>query len=167
MHPQEVATAYAAALLDGSTHAEAFRALMAQCHPANGGSPEAMQALNAAFAASKEPAAPALPADDDQPGEEEDTAPAGMSPEEIESKLAAALASVHNLPGVAIERAGNWLWVSGDTKPHRVALKENGFQFASKKVMWYYRPFPFRFRRRGGEKPIEEIRSKYGSTQLR
>ena len=37
-----------------------------------------------------------------------------------------------NLQGIIIELIGAWLWVSGDTRPHRIVLKESGFWFAPK-----------------------------------
>ncbi len=42
--------------------------------------------------------------------------------------------------GLEIEVCGAWLWVSGDTKPHREILKTAGFKWASKKLMWNFRP---------------------------
>jgi|SRR3989339_1238837 len=47
---------------------------------------------------------------------------------------------VMGLHGLIIELIGNWIWLSGNTYFHRARLKEIGFYFAPKKVMWYYRP---------------------------
>ena len=44
------------------------------------------------------------------------------------------------LDGVKIELCGTWLWVSGETKKHKETLKNNGFFYAPKKQMWYFRP---------------------------
>ena len=41
---------------------------------------------------------------------------------------------------VYIDLVGTWVWVRGDTKPHRAALKDMGLYWHSKRVMWYWRP---------------------------
>jgi hypothetical protein len=45
---------------------------------------------------------------------------------------------------------------------HRGILKQIGFYFAPKKVMWYYRPAEYKSVNRS-PKSIDEIRVKYGS----
>jgi len=76
------------------------------------------------------------------------------------------ISKIINLKGIVIELIGAWLWVSGDTKPHRKTLKEAGFWFAPKKVMWYFRPEKMKS---SNHKPldIKEIRSKYGSDVIK
>ena len=65
---------------------------------------------------------------------------------------------------ITIELVGSWVWVSGDTKEIKEKLKEIGFKWASKKMMWYFgemkskNPTP---------KSMEEIKSKYGSETLK
>ena len=66
------------------------------------------------------------------------------------------------LNGLIIELIGNWIWVSGNTYPHRSQLKQIGLFFAPKKVMWYFRPAEFKSVNRS-PKSIDEIRVKYGS----
>ncbi len=66
------------------------------------------------------------------------------------------------LDGLIIELIGNWIWISGNTYPHRGILKQIGFYFAPKKVMWYYRPADYKSSNRS-PKTIESIRLKYGS----
>jgi curved DNA-binding protein CbpA len=66
------------------------------------------------------------------------------------------------LEGLIIELIGSWIWISGNTYPHRGILKQIGFYFAPKKVMWYYRPSEFKSVNRS-PKSIDEIRVKYGS----
>ena len=66
------------------------------------------------------------------------------------------------LDGLIIELIGNWIWISGNTYPHRGRLKQIGFFFAPKKVMWYYRPSDYKSSNRS-PKTIESIRLKYGS----
>ncbi len=72
---------------------------------------------------------------------------------------------VVNLEGIIIEIIGDWIWISGNTYPHRQHLKESGFYFAPKKVMWYYRPPEYKAAN-SKPKDIDEIRAKYGSDKI-
>jgi hypothetical protein len=67
--------------------------------------------------------------------------------------------------GVIIELIGDWIWISGNTYAYKIVLKELGFFFAPKKVMWYYRPAEYKS---SNHKPkdIEVIRAKYGSEKI-
>lgn len=67
--------------------------------------------------------------------------------------------------GIIIELIGDWIWISGNTYPYKTKLKELGFFFAHKKVMWYYRPAEYKS---SNHKPksIETIRAKYGSEKI-
>ncbi len=70
------------------------------------------------------------------------------------------------LYGITIELIGDWIWISGNTYPHRQHLKDLGFLFAPKKTMWYYRPAEYKS---SNHKPknIDDIRAKYGSETIR
>lgn len=35
---------------------------------------------------------------------------------------------------------GQWIWVSGNTKPYKEKLKQLGFLWNSNRLLWYYRP---------------------------
>ena len=72
---------------------------------------------------------------------------------------------VVRLHGVIIELIGNWIWLSGNTYPYRSQLKEIGFYFAPKKVMWYYRPPEYKSINKS-PKTIEYIRAKYGTEKI-
>jgi len=50
------------------------------------------------------------------------------------------LNKIITLSGIRIEIIGDWIWLSGNTYLYRKTLKETGFLFAAKKVMWFYRP---------------------------
>jgi len=84
--------------------------------------------------------------------------------ESLGDELNAALNAVIGL-GLTIEICGSWIWVSGDTKPHREVLKSAGYRFAPKKVMWSFC---------GGERTtsrgkfsMDDIRSRHGSTTVK
>ncbi len=70
------------------------------------------------------------------------------------------------LEGIIIEMIGDWLWLSGNTYPHRAQLKQMGFYFAPKKVMWYYRPEEYKYHKKSKPADIEYIRIKYGSDTI-
>lgn len=66
------------------------------------------------------------------------------------------------MEGLEIEIIGCFIWVSGETKPHKDSLKAMGFKWHSVKKMWYKSPEGYR---RHGKKQysIDEIRDMYGS----
>lgn len=78
-------------------------------------------------------------------------------------ELEAVLNTLNQLSGIIFEVIGNWVWISGETKTHKEALKELSCKWASKKKQWYYRPEEHRSRRNSKEHSIDEIRAKYGS----
>lgn len=78
-------------------------------------------------------------------------------------ELEAVLNTLNQLSGIIFEVIGNWVWISGETKTHKEALKELRCKWASKKKQWYYRPEEHRSRRNSKEHSIDEIRAKYGS----
>ena len=77
----------------------------------------------------------------------------------------AAINAIIHLEGIDIELCGGWLWVSGNTFQHKGIFKANGFYFASKKIMWYFRSVQYAT---SNFKPMEigQIRAKYGSQQI-
>jgi hypothetical protein len=72
-----------------------------------------------------------------------------------------ALGMIINL-GLTIEVCGSWVWVSGNTKPHREILKTAGFKWAPKKEMWHFRPADYKSFNRGTW-DMSKIRETHGS----
>ena len=64
-----------------------------------------------------------------------------------------------------VERCGAWIWVSGNTKPHRDFLKKLKMRFSPNKKCWYYRPDKFRSTS-NQLVDMEEIRKMYGSETI-
>jgi hypothetical protein len=88
----------------------------------------------------------------------------GSADEEEESfseNILNALRAVAEL-GLSIELCGTWIWVSGDTKPHKEIFKANGFKWAPKKCMWYYHSGERKSYSRG-KFSMDEIRTMHGS----
>lgn len=80
-------------------------------------------------------------------------------------KLSDAINAIVGLD-LEIEVCGLWVWVSGDTKPHKEILKESGYKWASKKKMWYFRPEDEKKARYGKTYEMGTIREKYGSQKV-
>ena len=67
---------------------------------------------------------------------------------------------------VNIEICGTWIWVTGDTRPIKEDLKQVGFQWARKKMAWYWRPAGYKKRsRRTWE--MNKIRETFGSQKIK
>jgi hypothetical protein len=75
--------------------------------------------------------------------------------EELRVKIEAVL----NM-GLEVELCGLWVWVSGDTKPHKEELKSAGFKWSPHKTAWYFPGVPS-FNRT--PRSMDDIRSMYGS----
>lgn len=129
-----------------------YKELAMKHHPDKGGDTATMQQINAEYAAIIK-----NPHFECKPQTEAETADSLKYPEIINQVIF--------MEGLIIEIIGNWLWLSGNTYPYRVQLKQIGFYFAPKKTMWYYRPSDYKS---ANHKPIDidEIRAKYGSTQI-
>lgn len=69
---------------------------------------------------------------------------------------------------VDVELCGSWLWISGDTRPHKELLKGLKCRWSRRKARWYYCPEKSRkgyFGKRR-EVTMPKIRLMYGSEQL-
>lgn len=71
-----------------------------------------------------------------------------------------------HLDGLTVELCGSWLWIGGDTRQHKDALKSAGCHWCSKKKLWSWHP---KTESTGGRKPksMAYIRMKYGSATVR
>lgn len=78
-------------------------------------------------------------------------------------ELSSVLEALNALTGVLFEVIGNWVWIGGETKEHKAALKELGCKWAPKKKQWFYRPEEHKCRFNRREHSLDDIRSKYGS----
>ncbi len=131
-----------------------YKKLAKENHPDMGGNTATMQAINTeyAFACAKL------------------VKGAGLSDEQTDREIKLSeeyrnvIEKIIHLPEIIIEVVGNWIWVTGNTKPVKDTLKETGFFYASKKIAWYYRSEIFKTRGNGA--PLEQIRRKYGSETI-
>ena len=132
-----------------------YKILAKQYHPDCGGDTATMQAINSEYSYA---CAKLLKGDnlsDEETGE-------GIR---LTEEYRAVIELLMALTGILIEVVGNWIWVTGNTKPVKQQLKDAGLFFASKKVAWYYRSEEFKTK--GGKKSLDEIRAKYGSESVK
>lgn len=75
-----------------------------------------------------------------------------------------ALNEIINL-GLDIEICGAWVWLHGDTRPHKDIIKQAGFRWAPKKKLWYFRPSDYKSSSRGTFS-MDDIRNTHGSEKV-
>lgn len=85
--------------------------------------------------------------------------------EETPEEFREAITKLVMIQDVEVELCGRWIWVTGDTYPHRQELREAGCRFSRKKSAWYWHSPKDGFRYRG-HKSLQEIRDAYGSQKL-
>jgi len=135
---------------------DAYRRASMKYHPdRNPGGLEMMKAVNAAWDILKVWKWDSEPVNV-KPGKDTDYGDA----------LNAAINAVIGLDGISLEICGAWIWVCGDTRPHKDAFKAAGFMWASKKKRWYFRPPEWRSSNRRGEWDMDAIREKFGSERV-
>ncbi len=135
-----------------------YRDLALKLHPDRGGNTAAMQDLNAQYEAILSNPFFRFRKESEERATEESNRSEFIKYRDIINQII-------NFEGLVIEIIGDWIWLSGLTFPYRKQLKEIGFLFASKKVMWFYRPAEYKST---NKKPldIESIRNKYGSARI-
>ena len=132
-----------------------YRKLCREFHPDLGGDAEIMKAIN---------------------NEYEDRLKSGIFNEEfeksnssfeIEKSLMEKINKTVCLKSVETEVCGKWLWLSGQTWRYKKWLKAEGFRWAPRKRMWYWRHEKDAWQRKGRKgQNIEKIRQKYGSMKF-
>jgi DnaJ-class molecular chaperone len=68
--------------------------------------------------------------------------------------------------GLEIEICGTWIWVSGNTREFKEILKEAGYKWAPKKMMWMWKPEGSKSKGRG-KFSMDEIRTAHGSQAVK
>lgn len=136
---------------------KAYRKLCFKLHPDVGGSDEEMKILNAEYEIMFERVKNIhVNKDGEFYNKETDEAPHEFR-DLIEQLL--------KMADIEVEIIGTFVWVTGDTKPHKEALKALGFRWHSKKKCWYKAPRGYH-RRGGGEYSLDDIRQMYTSVKV-
>lgn len=133
-----------------------YRQLAKQYHPDLGGDLETMKAVNIEYAFYVDRAIR-----QEKPGKSE-AEYADLA--EVNELIRQAIEKIVNLEGLQIEICGLWVWVDGNTKANKESLKAAGYQWAPKKLKWYFAGV--RSRGRGGFE-MDEIRDRYGSEMVK
>jgi len=138
--------------INPETTKKAYRTACAKFHPdRNLGGLEMMKLVNAAYEVLKQ-------FDGDL----------NHKAESYGDDLMAVINSLSDLPAVTLEICGAWLWIHGNTKPHKEALKSLKCRWSPNKKLWYFRPEDYKSRSRGkSSATMEEIREAYGSKSVK
>lgn len=146
-----------------------YKELLKKFHPDNpGGSTEATKEINAEYT---ELFNLLKNRHDSGKFNRENTASQNTSYEDMkynfeeDAMLREMLNTVIHISDITIEIIGQWIWISGNTYPHRKELKEMGFRFAGKQKSWYWHSETFR-KRSNKVLSMSEKRNRYGSTAV-
>ena len=134
-----------------------YRRLAMANHPDRGGDAEVMKAINNAYEAAFKRIESAQPC-----RQSDNTTEGKKNASEAPSAFIAIIDKLIKLDGLNVELCGEWLWISGNTKPHKDELKAAGCFWAAQKNMWYWRPF-WAAHHGKSSKSMSDIRAKYGS----
>lgn len=132
-----------------------FRKLAMKYHPDRGGDTATMQELNRQYQI-------ALKRCDGQTSTGTDGKEHTYKYDEAaETEIAEKIDELLKLkiPDIEIALIGKWVWITGDTKPHRKALKEAGCRWHSKRECWYWQNTGYVGRSKAS---LEELAGKYG-----
>lgn len=86
-------------------------------------------------------------------------------PDDVTDRYAEIIEALIHMEGLEIEICGSFLWIGGNTYPHKADLKAMGFKWAAKKRRWFLAPQGWRKRGRR-ELTMNEIRDSYGSQRI-
>lgn len=76
------------------------------------------------------------------------------------------LNKVMQFAGINITIVGNWIWVDGNTYPHKAMLKALGFNWVREKKRWYWHSETFR-KKSHMKLSFDSICNYYGSADMR
>jgi curved DNA-binding protein CbpA len=141
-----------------------YRELVRKHHPDAGGNTRTMQDINAEWALfqARGATADARQRQKEAHAENRKSAADFHDLDEVEGILREKIEAALNM-GLDVELIGLWIWVSGDTKPHKEELKTAGFKWSQTKLTWYYPGVPS-FNRKPQD--LDTIRASYGSQRF-
>lgn len=131
---------------------QVYRKLASVNHPDKGGNTEMMQLINTAFAELCKYFETNQTLDINQDDNE--------SAHSFDFSFLDILKTLH---GVIIEVCGYWVWLSGNTYPHKETISNLGFKYSGAKKSWYWSPTINISSYRRGSKSMRQIRKDYGS----
>lgn len=137
-----------------------YRDLCKQHHPDLGGCEETMKRVNSEYHCALKRADGQTSKDAE--GKEHKYSYNEVREEEIALKLQELLKL--KMEGVDLYLIGVWVWIKGETKPHKDALKALACRWHAKNACWYYRPEGFKTFSSG--KGLDELARKYGARRI-
>lgn len=140
---------------------KAYKAAAMKHHPDVGGSTVAMQQINAAYERKFE----YLKGRQNTEAAADTTGKTHATTESA-GDFVAIIDALLRLDGLEIELCGRWLWIGGNTRQHKEALKAAGCRWSSTKKLWSWHFAEDGVYHRGKSKSMDQIRSKYGSTSF-
>lgn len=142
-----------------------YRKLAREHHPDMGGNLETMQAINIEWASFQADSAKAdaRTRQEKAHAEGKKTAADYHNMDEVAEALRVKIEFALNLSGVDVELCGLWVWLTGNTKEHKEAIKAQGYKWAPEKEAWYYPGVPTFNRKR---RTLDEIRNMHGSQKF-
>jgi len=134
-----------------------YRELAKEHHPDNGGNTATMQAINAEYEELFEKLKNTHATYDGT------TYTTEKDNTETAEQFIELINELMKMDNIVIEIIGCFVWVSGETKPHKEKLKELKFRWHTKKSCWYLKPEDYK-RRSHKDYSLDEIRSMYGTS---
>ena len=138
---------------------KSYKAAAMKYHPDRGGDTATMQAINAEYEARFE-----VLKRSQNTQAAEDTTGRTKATTESAGYFIRIIDQLLKLDGLEIELCGRWLWIGGNTKQHKEALKAAGCRWSSTKKLWNWHFAEDGSHWHRGCKTMAQIRSKYGST---
>ena len=132
-----------------------YKRLARLFHPDFGGDLEKMKLLNIAFDVAIKVFVPR-----EKPGKSQSYYDWRSS---VDEALREIIYKLISLEGIEIEICGYWLWMTGNTRTHKEALKALGCKWSKPKLAWYFAGCESKGR---GDSTLEEIREMYGSERI-
>lgn len=136
----------------------AYRKAAQLHHPDVGGDTATMQAINAEYSARFE----VLKRTQNTQAAEDPTGRTRATTETA-ADFITIIDHLLKLDGLEIELCGRWLWIGGNTRAHKEALKAAGCRWSSTKKLWSWHFAEDGSHWHRGSKSMAQIRGKYGS----
>jgi hypothetical protein len=127
-----------------------YRELARQFHPDLGGCLETMKAINCQYHARLK----------GESGKEFDGHKYTYN-NKTEQEIMDKIADLVKLQDLQVDLIGLWIWIRGNTKPQRDALKALGCRWHSGRLCWYWKP-EWMGRSRSNPGSLDELARKYG-----
>lgn len=139
-----------------------YHELAYRWHPDRGGDLEAMKSINMAYHSALKWADGYVRTGED--GKNHTYHYDRASEQEIIEKISQVLHS--GITGITVELIGSWVWIGGNTKPHKDKLGKSGlgFMWHSTRSLWYWKPVGQKWHKKTGRyADMGSLRAAFGS----